>query len=706
MSNRPLQNVLWHLRELAAAEPATAATDRDLLHRFVHHHDEAAFAALVQRHGPMVLSVCRRVLHHAHDAEDACQAAFLVLARKAGSIRKGDSVGSWLHGVAFRAAANLKRQVARRHARERPAVDVPQADAGDVSWREVRAVLDEELRRLPARYQAPLVLCYLEGKTRDEAAHELGWSQGTLRGRLERARDLLRTRLARRGLTLSASLLAAQLASDASAALSATQLVGVVQAGVLIAVRDAPATGVVSTRVLTLTREVIRSMWIAKLKAPAGILLAVSLLGIGAGLIAGGALTARPAAADEPTPRPGASPAADRSDPKEAALRQAAGPGQPGAAPELARQKAQSRLNLKYLALAMHNYHDAHGHLPAPAIYGGELPGGGGGPGGGMPGGPVGGAAPGVPMFPGAGSTAPSPGGLPGGSGAARGAPAGVGRPGSPFGPRPGIGGPPAAAKQGKALLSWRVAVLPFVGESELYQQFKLDEPWDSPHNKKLLTKIPKVYADPTGKTRDRSATYYQVFVGPHAAFEKHEFMRFPVSFPDGLSNTLLIVEAANPVPWTKPEDLHFAPDEPIPELGGPFPGLFHAAFADGTVCAIAKKIDPGTLRNAIMRDDGQVVNVEPYTIPASRRTAALKEQNDLLREELRRQKIRLEELRKEANLLQEIEDDAEVRRLQKERQDLEDFLRRSRDEADRLKEEIQRLKRSSGKGSGDRDSK
>lgn len=705
MSNRPLQNVLWHLRELAAAEPATA-TDRELLHRFVRHHDEAAFAALVQRHGPMVLSVCRRVLRHAHDAEDACQAAFLILARKAGSIRKGDSVGSWLHGVAFRAAANLKRQVARRHAHERPAVDVAQADAGEASWREVRAVLDEELRRLPARYQAPLVLCYLEGKTRDEAAQELGWSHGTLRGRLERARELLRTRLARRGLALSTSLLATQLASDASAALPVTQWMGIVQAGVRLAARDVPAAEVVSTRVLTLMREVMRAMWIAQSRTSAAILVAVSLLGIGAGLVASGALTARPVAADEPSPEPKASPAAGRSDPKEAAPRQAAGVAQPGDAPELARQKAQSRLNLKYLTLAMHNYHDAYGHLPAPAIYGGgELPGGGEGPGGG-PVGPVGGAAPGGPRVPGMGASAPAPSGLRGRSGAASGVAPTVGRPGVPPGAGPGIGGPPAAAKLGKALLSWRVAILPFLGEGELYQQFKLDEPWDSPHNKKLLTKIPKVYADPTGKARDKSATYYQVFVGPHAAFEKHEFMRFPASFPDGLSNTLLIVEAANPVPWTKPEDLHFAPDEPIPELGGPFPGLFHSAFADGAVCAISKKIDPGTLRNAIMRDDGQVVNVEPYTVPASRRTAALREQNDLLREELRRQKARVEELQKEKNLLHEIEDDAEVRRLQQEKQDLEDLLHKSRDEADQLKEEIRRLKRSSGKGSRDRDSK
>jgi hypothetical protein len=460
-------------------------------------------------------------------------------------------------------------------------------------------------------------------------------------------------------------------------------------------------------------KEVMRAMWLTKLRTAAVTLAVLGVLGLGVGLFAGGVFTPQPAAAEGPAPEKGPSPTAARSDDKDAASGDVGAAAQGSNPQELARQKAQSRLNLKSLALAMHHYHDVFGHWPAPAIYGnsglqgggpelGVEPGSASGPGG--PGGPIGGADRGGSRPPGVGAGAPMPGGVSGRPRGPSGPAPGGGRPGPAHNPGApgGVGGPPAMVKQGKALLSWRVALLPFIGEDQLYKQFKLDEPWDSPHNKKLLTKIPKIYADPTGKSRDPSATYYQVFVGPHAAFEKHAWYSV-AHVPDGLSNTIFIVEAANPVPWTKPEDLHFAPDEPIPELGGVFPGLFHAAFGDGAVYAISKKIDPGTLRNAIMRDDGQVINLEPYTIPASQRTAALKEHNDRLRQELQREKKRLEQLQKEKSLLQEIEDDAEVQRLKRESQDLEALLRKSRDEADRLKEEIQRLKRSSGKGAGDR---
>src|SRR5262249_15071907 len=157
------------------------------------HRDEAAFAALVHRHGAMVLGACRRVVRNPHDAEDACQATFLILAHKAASIRKRDALGSWLHGVACRVARDLRAKLARRAAQPlAPGDDVARPDGSDsLTWAEVRQALDEELRGLPEHYRAALVLCYLEGRSRDEAALQLGWSLPALRGRLERGRAML-----------------------------------------------------------------------------------------------------------------------------------------------------------------------------------------------------------------------------------------------------------------------------------------------------------------------------------------------------------------------------------------------------------------------------------------------------------------------------------------------------------------------------------
>src|SRR5262249_32744489 len=158
--------------------------------------DEEAFQALVHRHGPMVLGVCRRVLHNSHDAEDAFQAAFLVLARRADTVRKHESLGSWLHGVAYHVAAKARDRATTRQKHERRAGSPPTPDPlAEVTGRELLTVLDEELQKLSGVYRAPLVLCFLEGKTRDEAAGLLGWSLSTLQRRLERARKCLAARL-------------------------------------------------------------------------------------------------------------------------------------------------------------------------------------------------------------------------------------------------------------------------------------------------------------------------------------------------------------------------------------------------------------------------------------------------------------------------------------------------------------------------------
>ena len=179
--------LLRGLRTLIARRKAEGRTDRCLLEQFLSQRDEASFAALLERHGPMVMGVCRRVLHDEHLAEDAFQATFLVLAHKAATIRKRQSVGSWLHGVALRLARNAKTAAARSKRQNAPSRSPapldPQAEA---SWHESQEILDDELQRLPERYRLPLILCYLEGLTRDEAALQLGWTAGKLKGLLER----------------------------------------------------------------------------------------------------------------------------------------------------------------------------------------------------------------------------------------------------------------------------------------------------------------------------------------------------------------------------------------------------------------------------------------------------------------------------------------------------------------------------------------
>ena len=285
MAKQLLSDVLRHLRKVAALHTYREQSDRVLLERFVGANDEAAFTVLIERHGPMVIGVCRRALPNFHDAEDACHATFLVLARKASSIRKKTSLSSWLHGVACRVAVKLTREHARRKNRERQvAAPAPKDPAAEVSWREVQATLDEELQRLSERYRAPLILCYLECMTRDEAAQQLGLSSGSLHGRLERARDLLRERLSKRGLTLAAVMSAAALGeSIAQAALAPTFVVSSTKAALLLAAGQPFTQSVVSTHVLALTQEVLKTMFLTKLKlATAAVLCAglfVALIG-------------------------------------------------------------------------------------------------------------------------------------------------------------------------------------------------------------------------------------------------------------------------------------------------------------------------------------------------------------------------------------------------------------------------------------------
>jgi RNA polymerase sigma factor (sigma-70 family) len=284
MASKQLQPVLTYVRGLSARGALGRLSDRDLLKRFATGRDDDAFSVVVERYANVVFGVCRRRLRDVQDAEDACQATFLVLARRAASIKKHEALGSWLHGVAYRVAEQLRRDIARRRGRERPVIDVPQADSSvDISWREVCAVLDEELDRLPARMRAPLVLCYLQGQTRDEAAQYLGWSEGTLRGRLQRGRQLLRVRLTRRGITLPVALVAATLAGGSEAGAAPAMLIIRTARAIAGAGTGAVPAAVLSTRVLTLTEGVLKTMWMTKAKTVAAVVMAAVMLGMGTG---------------------------------------------------------------------------------------------------------------------------------------------------------------------------------------------------------------------------------------------------------------------------------------------------------------------------------------------------------------------------------------------------------------------------------------
>jgi RNA polymerase sigma factor (sigma-70 family) len=285
MARAPLQTVLQHLQTLAAARGTKDQTDGELLHAFASQNDQAAFTALVQRHGPLVLAVCRRVLHHFQEAEDAFQATFLLLARQAACIRKTESLASWLHGVAYRMATNARRAAGRRRRHEEQAPTKPPANpAWEAVWREVQLVLDQEIQRLPAKYRAPFVLCCLENRSGTDVARQLGLKEGTVWSRLTQARTLLRERLARRGITLSAVLGAAALAPGAERAAVPALLERATVGAALEFAAGQTAAGAVSAQVVALVEGGTKIMSATKLKIAIALVLAGGFLAAGAGM--------------------------------------------------------------------------------------------------------------------------------------------------------------------------------------------------------------------------------------------------------------------------------------------------------------------------------------------------------------------------------------------------------------------------------------
>jgi RNA polymerase sigma factor (sigma-70 family) len=295
MSSSAGKSLAQQLRGLIRP-PDGGLTDAQLLARWLAGRDEAAFELLIWRHGPTVLGVCRRLLRRAQDIEDAFQATFLVFLHKAGTIRKREAVASWLYKVAYRVASQARLQVSRQEpldGRQVLASAAPIPDAA--AWRDLRLVLDEEVSRLPLRYRTVLILCYLQGKTNEEAARELGVPVGTVQSRLSRARARLRARLTRRGVTEADGALAIVGAGEASVVLPASLVRSTLQAVLL----GAPEKAAV------LAKGALHAMWLTKVKMTAGLILTVTLLGGGGAftyhtLAAGpGDETIRAARADE-----------------------------------------------------------------------------------------------------------------------------------------------------------------------------------------------------------------------------------------------------------------------------------------------------------------------------------------------------------------------------------------------------------------------
>lgn len=286
MPTSPTDVVLRYLRKLTAAEQARERPDGELLERFTARGDQAAFETLVRRHGPVVWRLCQRVLHNEHDAADAFQATFLVLSRKAGSLRRQQSVGSWLYRVAYRLAQKARTSAGRRRAHERQATPRPGVDPlADLTQREVQAILDQELARLPDKYRAPLVLCCLEGLSRDEAAHQLGLPLSTVKSRLEEARERLRARLAARGLTLTSALTAVVFSEPAAAAAVPAALLEATVQGATLWAAGGSATGLVSAQAAALTAGVCKTLVLTRLTLATGVLLAVGVLTAGTGAL-------------------------------------------------------------------------------------------------------------------------------------------------------------------------------------------------------------------------------------------------------------------------------------------------------------------------------------------------------------------------------------------------------------------------------------
>jgi RNA polymerase sigma factor (sigma-70 family) len=277
------------LRRAALLPTGAHLTDEQLLDCFLDRKDDVALEMLVRRHGPMVLGVCRRLLGNPEDADDAFQATFLVLVRKAHTVAPRAMVGNWLYGVARKAALKARAASVKRRNTEKQVKILPEtpAEAQDERWSDLRPILDRELARLAEKYRAPIVLCDLERKTQKEAARQLGWPQGTLSVRLMRGRKMLAKRLTRCGVSLSAGSLALLLSENTAPAAVPISLLGsTLKATSLFAAGGVVTAGVIGVKAAALTQGVLKAMLLSKTKMVAGVVLAATVVAAGGGLAA------------------------------------------------------------------------------------------------------------------------------------------------------------------------------------------------------------------------------------------------------------------------------------------------------------------------------------------------------------------------------------------------------------------------------------
>ena len=281
MTTEKLARSLEDLRSALLRRDGANLTDGQLLGLFLSHRDEAAFEALLRRHGPMVFSVCRRIIGNLHDAEDAFQATFLVLARKAASVVPREAVGNWLYGVAYRTALKARTMALRRRMREKQVEELPQLPAPEAeNLQDLERLLDQELNRLPDKYRLLVVLCDLEGRTRRDVARQLGLPDGTVSNRLAAGRRMLARRLARRGLSAAGAAAVTVLAQTVARASLPPPLVhSTVQAAALVAAGTTPV-AVVSPQVFRLMKGELQTMLLTKLKIAAVVLVVAAVGGL------------------------------------------------------------------------------------------------------------------------------------------------------------------------------------------------------------------------------------------------------------------------------------------------------------------------------------------------------------------------------------------------------------------------------------------